>query len=417
MYYKKAKQLEIENLAKRVIFDDVEIERIADRENYTNSILEELSSIFEEDTGFRPHYFFVHALLENEKLQSLVEAVNIIQAIKSFLTEINTDDITSADYKGLYRYTLDESFCYNVDMFVEALIYECTFRKNVLKNETGIQQAVQKLNLLGNNPKDVFEKEFSRFSKALETYKDSFESKLDEAKELNEKTKDISKDARKTSEDARVTSEEAQKISEDAKELSEKAKTLSEKAKSTSDEVKENSNNLLTNVLTILGIFVAIIFAIVAAYFTMAMEKQSSTFSSITQVNLGRFILMGQVLFDLLFLFLHMISKLSQKSIAVSCSGCEKSICQKGKCTFPQRVMRKYAYVIIANFIAVCMYIILAAWWFIEEFVYKVHFDKIHEFTGSHPLLFVFFVIFVALLLTITPIVFVIKYSKSHKIP
>lgn len=431
MYYKKAKQAEIEKLGKKVIFEEVEIDKVSDRTDYVNRNLIELSEIFDEDTDFRPHYFFVHALLENVDHLLLVKSVNVIQAIKTYLKGLEKEDVlgTKAEYKGLCRYVLDEQFCYNVDMFVEALIYECTFRKNVLKNEAGISQATQKIDLLGHEPKKQIEDEFLRFANTLDSYSRSFEDKLAEAKTINENTERISTEAKQISKDAKQISEDAKQASEDAKainkttvEISNKAKETSDKAKETSDtvndkikKVEDNANNLLTNVLTILGIFVAIIFAIVAAYFTIAAENKSAQFSNVVQVNLGRFVLMGQVLFDLLFLFMHMISKLSGKSIALACLGCDNSVCKKGKCTFPMRLMNRYPYVIVTNFVAVGIYIVLTAWWFLEEFVYRAHYEKLHSAIEQHPFMFSCAVITICILLIAVPIKLMINYSKKKK--
>lgn len=98
----------------------------------------------------------------------------------------------------------------------------------------------------------------------------------------------------------------------------------------------------------------------------------------------------------------------------MACQGCANSTCKDGVCTFPQRLLKKYPYVIATNFVAVCMYIVLTAWWFLEEFVYRIHYESIHNFLASHPQLFTFIVLMISIILIVAPIYLLLKYCKKN---
>ena len=124
---------------------------------------------------------------------------------------------------------------------------------------------------------------------------------------------------------------------------------------------------------------------------------------------------MGQVLFNLIFAFMFMVSRLSSKSIAIDCRGCKKSVCTKNKCSLIMKVWNKYPYIILFNFACLCGYIVLLAWWYLEEFVYKVHSNEWYSFLENHSLAFTIIIIIVTVMIIALPIVFFVNYCKKHK--
>ena len=172
-------------------------------------------------------------------------------------------------------------------------------------------------------------------------------------------------------------------------------------------------SSLLTNVLTILGIFVSIIFVIVGAYFTVTGEITNLSISNIVQVNIGRFVLMGHILTNLLFLFMFMIARLANKSIAVNCKGCPDSDCINAKCNFINRIVKRYPYIVILNIVAICSYVVLLSWWFIETFAYKYIEPKLIDFASSDALLFVGSILLITAVVIAIPFFIFYKCSKT----
>ena len=174
-------------------------------------------------------------------------------------------------------------------------------------------------------------------------------------------------------------------------------------------------SSLTTNMLTILGIFVSIIFIIVGAYFTVTGELFNKSISSIIQINLGRFILMGHILLNLLFVFMFMISRLSAKSISVICKGCSNSICVNPECGFSKRLVKKYPYVIYSNVILIGSYIVLFAWWLIEYFAHQYILASLNKFVLSHPIWFIVGVVGIVIILVFVPILHCLSISKDKR--
>lgn len=128
--------------------------------------------------------------------------------------------------------------------------------------------------------------------------------------------------------------------------------------------------------MTVLGIFVAIILAFVGGFFSVLIAGRIDV-SPIAQVRFMYFLLIGQTLCDLLFLFMFLIARLSNKSIAVLCSGgiaqgrgipCAQCASQ---CKWYVRWWRKYPYIITINCAVMFGYSFLWIWWYVDEFLYQ----------------------------------------------
>lgn len=361
---------------------------------YLDGLLFSVSKILSGDK-FRPHYYFINSLLEKENLNSLISFWALVDTIQEKLSEIMKWDKNDVEkllnnMPGIFTYYFNDVFRYNMDMFLEALHYECSVQKTVIKNKNDIAEIQAKIDVIIQSPQKIINEETEKYKSTLASYSKEFNEKLEKANTLKDETiKEIN--------DHQITVND---MNNDMGNI-----------RSDMGNIRTEMSSLITNVLTILGIFVSIIFVIVGAYFTVSNER--ILFSSIVQVNLGKFVLMGHILFNLLFLFMHMIAKLSGKSIALACLGCDNSVCEKGKCTFPMRLMNRYPYVIVTNFVAVGMYIVLTAWWFLEEFVYRTHYEELHSAIGQHPLIFSCTVITICILLIAVPIKLMINYRKK----
>lgn len=195
---------------------------------------------------------------------------------------------------------------------------------------------------------------------------------------------------------AQRAAEAAQCSAEAAKCSAETAQTSAEQSRETAEgsasQAKSQVDNVLTNVLTILGVFVAIIVAFVGGFFSI-MASLKADISPIAQVHLAHFLLMGHVLFNLLFLFMFMIARLSDKSICISCLECtnkeKRGVCGfcDNHCAWYQRAFHKYPYYVVANWIFVLGYVALYIWWYADVFCYDVFCSTIEWLSPSVGLL------------------------------
>ena len=153
------------------------------------------------------------------------------------------------------------------------------------------------------------------------------------------------------------------------------AKTAYEAAETASEDAKKQADNILPNVLTILGIFVAVIVAFIGGFFTLILSDRGNI-STIPQVCMIHFLMMGHVLVNLIFMFMFMVARLSDKSISVLCLKSTNSkhpgACREcgNQCPIYRRLWRKYPYLVAVNWAAVIGYIVLLLWWYIDTFLY-----------------------------------------------
>lgn len=194
------------------------------------------------------------------------------------------------------------------------------------------------------------------------------------------------------------------------------AQTKSKKILKKLQKANKDSDQLMSHILSILGIFVAMIFVFVGGYDMLSLGLTSNLFSeTISQINIGGVVLMGQVLFNLIFLFLFMIARLSNKSIAVKCLGCNDG-CSNKRCKFGVRLWKQYPYVVVTNFIMFFSYIILFIWWAIEKFTYP-HFEKeLVDFFASHWIIGMILCIIIAtLIISVAAGSFYVMIRKINK--
>ncbi len=387
------RQKDLENLVNEIILSDEDYIG-SDEETVRskiNTLLGTLNGIF-NDNKFRPHYFFIFDLLDKKPWNSLTTPIAFIKVIEEFLHSDNTLCAEDGNYNEIKKYLDDSEFRYNVDMFISALKYELMVRKSISKSENDIAECENNISDITNAPQEAINNHIEEYNTTLSAYKEEFNGYLQESKNNLETAKNEYSKAK------------------DA--LSKTTEDLHETRKEISDTRAEMSS-LTTNMLTILGIFVSIIFIIVGAYFTVTGELFNKSISSIIQVNLGRFILMGHILINLLFVFMFMISRLSSKNISVICRGCNDSVCVNGKCGFSQRLIKKYPYIVYSNVILSGSYIVLFGWWLIEYFAYQYIADFLSKFVLAYPKLFILGVVVIVIILFFVPILCCLSLSKD----
>ncbi len=409
-------QKDIENLVNDIILSDEDYIG-SDEETVRNKIdalLGTLNDIF-NDNNFRPHYFFIFDLLDKKPWNSLTAPIAFIKVIEELLHSGTISCNENEDYSGIKKYLNDSDFRYNVDMFISALKYELMVRKSISKAEYDITNCQIDVSKITDDPMQAIKEHSIQYNSTLEAYKKEFDDSLLLSQEAQKDAEEKYAKAEEKYVSAKATFDDTLKQLNTTKGLFDNA---TKDLNSTTEEIEKmrsEMNSVTTNMLTILGIFVSIIFVIIGAYFTVTGEVFNISISQIIQVNLGRFILMGHILLNLLFVFMFMISRLSSKSISVICRGCNDSICVNPKCGFLKRLVKKYPYVIYSNIILIGSYIVLFGWWVIEYFAHQYILDFLNKFVLSHPIWFMLGVVVIVIILIFAPILRCLSLSKDKQ--
>ena len=353
MLSKPQKQYEINELIKEIlqknIFSDKES---VDIKKLVGGYCDRLMSIFDEG-DFRPHYFEVSQFLlkmtdsQYQRTSSVKLLIrNIQDCLASGFLEKNKLEIHDDNSNtGLNKYYDDTNFQYDVDMFFAALLHEIIIFELRVSNQKLLNNQVS-ANMIQERIRDTAQ-DFKEKSDDLEA---NFSSLKSEFKETSLKIEDNHKNSQETY----LKVKEALSNVEASRESVEKA--------------VEESKGVLPNLLTIMGIFVAIIIAIVAVYLSLVLDSVSVS-SVISLANsipkrIMLIVFLCAFVFNLLFAFIYWISKLANKSIAATCSGCKNSECKVGKCNFVKRTWKRYWNFFVVNIfflliIAICC---LACW-------------------------------------------------------
>lgn len=360
-------QKQIQEICQEFI-DEEDIYGVDDEKafNIINKYILKLESPLIE--GFRPHYFFIPAMVSDLHSDAFSNvAVNANTAIE-ILKNIDKDYSQGESfqkYEGIQKFVSDDKFRYNVVMFFLALDYE-------LKVAISIK-----------SPRwfDSFRELIPNLIK-----KESVQIQTDLQNDIDKKAATFRRQIASIMGEVNT------------------AQTDSKKMLKKLQKVNKDSDQLMSHILSILGIFVAMIFVFVGGYDTLSLGLTSNLFSeTISQINIGGVILMGQILFNLIFLFLFMVARLSNKSIAVKCLGCNDG-CSNKRCKFGVRLWKQYPYVVVTNFTMFFSYIILFIWWAIEKFAYP-HFEKeLVNFFASHWIIGMTLCIIIAILIIITAV-------------
>ena len=171
--------------------------------------------------------------------------------------------------------------------------------------------------------------------------------------------------------------------------------TLSlQKAQKALEDDKERSKNLLSQSIEILGIFVAIITIFFGGFAGI------SSVGSIQNLNTYKFILyivlIGQIMLDLIFMFVYMLGRIIDKSVSVNCGyyqsipctpndnskngndlcrtcfcntadSCKAAGKQLMPCTMFRRLRYKYPYVYFINMLAILLELALCIGWLFSD--------------------------------------------------
>ncbi len=362
------KQNEINNLIKKILienpFSDIEIINYNKKAQEYCEALDKIFVLDDNDT-FRPHFFEVTNWLSNvfqpenflyTRTSTLSLFINNLRsATEKLLDNAKIENINNDSIK---RYCEDLEFRYNVDMFFLAILHEIVIFEAKIAN----QRASKKI-----------ERIESRFQASYDSVFDSQEQIEKIKEDVSIALNDIESrktDIEKSLENISSRIEQAEKDISNAIEKSNSAVSDATKAFEKSSSVVtdvtkavEESKGVLPNLLTIMGIFVAIIIAIVAVYLSLVLDSVSvSSIISLANSIPKRIMLivfLCAFVFNLLFAFIYWISKLANKSIAATCSGCDNSICQTGKCNFVVRTWKRYWNFFVINIffvliIAIC---------------------------------------------------------------
>lgn len=208
---------------------------------------------------------------------------------------------------------------------------------------------------------------------------DTFQSAIDRIlRDLQRQTQDFLKKKNKVIEtETRAATTEKDRI-EDSKTLLSMAENISALNKSAEEavssakdavnaatEAKHTANGIMPNVLTALGVFSAIIIAVVACYLSLLLGQH---FTDARPLNLAICLLMGHILLNVIFLLLYLISKLSNYSLACTCSETGEKDCSKrssakcNDCRWQNKAWLRYPYLILLNTVFVYAYVLLGVW-------------------------------------------------------
>lgn len=180
---------------------------------------------------------------------------------------------------------------------------------------------------------------------------------------LKPEEKVIKKEAR-----AAAVENERNEDKETVKSLVENITALTEsarKAEESAKDAKHTADGIMPNVLTTLGVFSAIIIAVVACYLSLLLGQH---FTDARPLNLVLCLLMGHILLNVIILLLYLISKLSNYSLACTCSETGEKDCSKrpsekcNYCRWQNKAWLRYPYMILLNAVFVYAYILLGVW-------------------------------------------------------
>ena len=288
-------------------------------------VCETLDSVV-DDNYFLPRYYSISNLLteykqENHDLYDRSSSLReLLVASQAFLKKLKAENALCKKHKSLLRYCNDIGFRYSVNEFYssaqhEIIIYEASSISKRTNNSLT---------------------KFKRIEESIYDLTNSLSPMFGTLNEANKKLKQA---------DGKIN----------------KADKKINKA-----NIKlQQAEDLLPNMLTTMGIFVSIIIAVVAIYLSVVVHNNSMsiirTFFLVDSIQ-ARIILilfLGLFAFDLLFIFLYWISKLSGRSIACSCLGCDGQACEANKCKPFLRVIKRYWNFIAINAFAIILIVVL----------------------------------------------------------
>lgn len=163
----------------------------------------------------------------------------------------------------------------------------------------------------------------------------------------------------------KVISKEEQSLNNKFNEINEKMKGISEKA-----------NKLQTDLFTIISIFTAIVIT-----FSFGTNYAGIIFNNIASTNIFRLIfiivLLGLVMFNIIFALLYFVGKLTGNSLLIQCKNGDCQNCSKktaGKQSFLCKVENKAPYVLSFNLFLILLIIVDIVIWLLKKYGIILHF-------------------------------------------
>jgi len=186
--------------------------------------------------------------------------------------------------------------------------------------------------------------------------------------------------AKQTAETANMAAGYAKQTADTAKKAAIEAKKAANEAKKAANEAKKTSDELLPSLLTAIGIFMAVLTTIAASYLTYKVGVNNRFM--LPQVKFAFFVLTGQVLTNIIFTFMFMLSRMLEKDIAAECSQfkpsegkpmnfkCRDCIGRTIKSRSHCLAVHKFPYIWYPNILMLLGYVFIFIWWFVDEFLY-----------------------------------------------
>lgn len=130
-------------------------------------------------------------------------------------------------------------------------------------------------------------------------------------------------------------------------------KTEVKKSQIETRKILKQVNSVNSQVISILGIFAGLVFG-----FSSGFQMMSESFSSLADVKFNVVVIyilcIGLVVFNLCFLLMYCVSKMSNQSIAIKCKSIDCSMCNI-KCGVIRRSWRRYSYMLCFNLLDILL--------------------------------------------------------------
>lgn len=162
---------------------------------------------------------------------------------------------------------------------------------------------------------------------------------------------------------------------EKARRLTESAQSAAESAQKAAESAQKATESVMPNMLTTLGVFIAIVIAVVACYLSLLLAQHFDPSKDAQSVNMATILLMGQILLNIIFLLLYLISKMSGHTLACNCSvgnkmncgECEKEL--RERCHWGNKLWLRYPYIVLLNGISILAYFCFGLWSFFTSYL------------------------------------------------
>lgn len=275
-------------------------------------------------------------------------------------------------------------------------------------------------------------------SEAMNNAKEAVKSAEKMSNEIRQAVVEASqaeKDAKEAMDNAKEAVKSAEKAEKNSQSANKSAKSTVKKVKSLTKKVNdtvENANSIIPHMLTSLGIFVSIIIAVVAVYLSDLISIDGDNIHILTPIDIIRYVVSGQIIINIIFLMLYIISRLTNKnillrcaefireptkpqSLSFSCSYCT----HRDECNFYNKLQKKATYMLGINIVCSIGYIIIFNWWYIKKYIWD-YFESLFGSTNNE-LVFPFYptltivIINLFILIVLLIINSILKKSKKKK--